>query len=111
MTFEVRLAPASNTFEIAQGDQLTVSGKIFVPEEPLSVEDQRADHPSRNGDEGVVELSQKDAYKELRLRGYEYGGLFQGIVKAKNDGKNVDKPYHAYKWSFHYFLSHSHYKV
>ena len=86
MTLEVRLAPASNSFEIANGDQLAVSGKIFVPEEPLTMEDQTKQKPV-NRDEGAVELSTKDAYKELRLRGYEYGGLFQGIVKAKNDGK------------------------
>ena len=93
MTLEVRLAPASNNFEIANGDQLAVSGKVFVPEEPLTMEDQIKQKPI-NRDEGAVELNTKDAYKELRLRGYEYGGLFQGIVEAKNDGKDYIMTYY-----------------
>lgn len=32
-------------------------------------------------------LQQKDVYRELRLRGYQYGGLFQGIVKADLAGE------------------------
>ena len=83
---EVRLAPASNTFEIANGDQLAVTGKIFIPDDSLTLEEQ-TNQSSENGEEGAIVLSTKDAYKELRLRGYEYGGVFQGIVQAKDDGK------------------------
>ena len=31
-------------------------------------------------------LQTKDVYKELRLRGYHYGGLFQGIHEADLQG-------------------------
>lgn len=32
-------------------------------------------------------LQQKDVYRELRLRGYQYGGIFQGIAKADLAGE------------------------
>lgn len=31
-------------------------------------------------------LAQGDVYKELRLRGYDYGPHFQGILKANLEG-------------------------
>ena len=33
-----------------------------------------------------MELTSDDIYKVLRLRGYEYGGKFKGIVQADNKG-------------------------
>ncbi|XP_033100036.1 fatty acid synthase-like [Anneissia japonica] len=78
---EVRLAPASNTFEVAEGDQLTVSGKIYIPEVEQSTVDGCA-----NDAENMRLLKTKDVYKELRLRGYDYGPTFQGIASANNDG-------------------------
>ena len=33
-------------------------------------------------------LNNDDVYKILRLRGYEYGGKFKGIVQADNRGKS-----------------------
>ena len=32
-------------------------------------------------------LQKKDVYRELRLRGYEYKGLFQGITSANLEGE------------------------
>lgn len=32
-------------------------------------------------------LQQQDVYKELRLRGYQYGGIFQGILHADIKGE------------------------
>lgn len=32
-------------------------------------------------------MTSKDIYKELRLRGYQYSGLFRGIKSASTDGK------------------------
>ncbi|OTF80088.1 hypothetical protein BLA29_011935, partial [Euroglyphus maynei] len=33
-------------------------------------------------------LNNNEIYKELRVRGYDYGQSFQGLVKATGDGKN-----------------------
>lgn len=34
-----------------------------------------------------MKLSTLDIYKELRLRGYDYGKTFQGILETNNFGK------------------------
>lgn len=34
-----------------------------------------------------MNLSTLDIYKELRLRGYDYGKTFQGILETNNLGK------------------------
>lgn len=41
------------------------------------------------GDVGDIKmnLSTLDIYKELRLRGYDYGKTFQGILETNNLGK------------------------
>jgi len=36
-------------------------------------------------------LLNKDIYKELRIRGYDYGPKFQGLVEARGDGKKGNK--------------------
>ncbi|XP_071965803.1 fatty acid synthase-like [Antedon mediterranea] len=81
VTLEVRLAPASNTFEVAEGDQLTVSGKIYLPEDIKKSE-------LTGKDDMLKKLNSKDVYKELRLRGYDYGPTFQGILSSTEDGSH-----------------------
>ena len=36
-----------------------------------------------------LRLNAADVYKELTLRGYDYGGPFQGIMDANNIGMNA----------------------
>ncbi len=46
---------------------------------------------TKTDDEGTKQelpLSSADVYKELRLRGYNYKGVFQGIAGATYDGKH-----------------------
>lgn len=31
-------------------------------------------------------LTGREIYKELRIRGYDYGSKFQGLVEARSDG-------------------------
>lgn len=83
VSLEVRVAPATSSFEISEGDQLTVSGQFSIPEEPYV--------PSSNKvtmDRGVaIMLTRNDIYKDLMLRGYEYQPPFQGITQARHDGE------------------------
>lgn len=37
---------------------------------------------------GQMLLSEEDVYKELRLRGYQYGGVFRGIRSSDRRGHN-----------------------
>lgn len=81
---EVRISPGSNSFEVGDGDQLAVSGKILVPDTPLA---ERTTPAGDSSKAGAIILEKGDVYKELRLRGYEYGPDFQGIIRVKDDGE------------------------
>uniref|UniRef100_A0A3B4B6A9 Fatty acid synthase n=1 Tax=Periophthalmus magnuspinnatus TaxID=409849 RepID=A0A3B4B6A9_9GOBI len=79
---EVRLMPATHTFEVSENGNLTVS-KVKLPED---TEIQSLGHHimSANDIESDPKLKLKapDIYKELRLRGYDYGKTFQGILES-----------------------------
>ena len=78
--FGLNFFDGSGKFEICEGGSLAVSGSIKVPEniemEDLPLEELKWDKKS-----GLF-LERGDIYKELRLRGYDYGGLFRGITKT-----------------------------
>ncbi|KAK7134929.1 hypothetical protein R3I93_018135 [Phoxinus phoxinus] len=85
---EVRLMPATNRFEVSENGNLAVSGKVSV------LEDTGLDafHAELNKPLPAVKedpkllLKAADIYKELRLRGYDYGKTFQGILESNNAG-------------------------
>ncbi|XP_045425730.1 fatty acid synthase [Lemur catta] len=82
---EVRLMEASRTFEVSENGNLIVSGKVYQWEDP----DPRVfDHPEdlAPADPRALRLSQADLYKELRLRGYDYGPHFQGLLDGSLEG-------------------------
>lgn len=86
---EVRLMPALSQFEVSEGGNLAVSGKICLLEETAlnNFRNQlifSLDTFSGNGSQ--FQLTDKDIYKELRLRGYDYGPTFQGIIESNNTG-------------------------
>lgn len=60
-----------------------MTGKIFVAvkEKPQL---QSLSPPCTDDQKGYLDLSSKDVYKELRLRGYEYDVKFQGIISSDN---------------------------
>ena len=71
---------ASGEFEICESGSLVVSGKIHHIEEQIPIK------PSVESEETSYELMSSDVYKELRLRGYDYGPDFRGIHRADIDG-------------------------
>ncbi|KAH8399557.1 hypothetical protein KR222_006482 [Zaprionus bogoriensis] len=64
----------NSSFEICEGSALVASGKMRlvsnIQEEQLNLAPLTS----------AAKLSTKDVYKELRLRGYDYNGIFQGIL-------------------------------
>lgn len=82
--FGITFFNGSGQFEICESGTLAVSGKIYVPEdiekEELPLE------PLELEDKVNIELDSSDIYKELRLRGYDYQGLFRGVTKADSCG-------------------------
>uniref|UniRef100_A0A8C2HV47 Fatty acid synthase n=1 Tax=Cyprinus carpio TaxID=7962 RepID=A0A8C2HV47_CYPCA len=69
---EVRLMPATNRFEVSENGNLAVSGEL----PPMAVDKE----------DPKLLLKAGDIYKELRLRGYDYGKTFQGILESNNAG-------------------------
>uniref|UniRef100_A0AAY5EZH5 Fatty acid synthase n=1 Tax=Electrophorus electricus TaxID=8005 RepID=A0AAY5EZH5_ELEEL len=84
---EVGLMPATNRFEVSENGNLAVSGKVNVLEEKAldSFLSQMAEPVSLEVEEAKP-LEAGDVYKELRLRGYDYGKTFQGILESSSAG-------------------------
>ncbi|XP_043251796.1 fatty acid synthase isoform X1 [Colletes gigas] len=83
--FLINIFMGTGEFEICENGAVAVTGKISVPE---STEKMLLNLPVpvvRNERE-LLELNPNDVYKELRLRGYDYSGVFQGVKSANNRG-------------------------
>ncbi|KAM9424875.1 fatty acid synthase isoform 2-T2 [Pholidichthys leucotaenia] len=87
LQLEVNLMPATNKFEISENGNLTVSGKVTVLDGAAldSLHSQISCHAVT--DDPNMNLSSHDVYKELRLRGYDYGETFQGILVSDPSGE------------------------
>ncbi|XP_051529897.1 fatty acid synthase [Myxocyprinus asiaticus] len=85
---EVRLMPATNRFEVSENGNLAVSGKVSVFEDAglNTFHAELAKPMATNQEDPRLHLKAGDIYKELRLRGYDYGKSFQGILESNNAG-------------------------
>ncbi|KAK0152563.1 Fatty acid synthase [Merluccius polli] len=85
---EVRLMPATSKFEVSENGNLAVSGKVSLLEDTaLDAFHAQVSQAAAAGDEDPkMKLTTHDIYKELRLRGYDYGKTFQGILESNNAG-------------------------
>lgn len=85
---EVRLMPATNRFEVSENGNLAVSGRVIVLEDAaLDTFHAELTKPMTTDQEDPkLRLKSGDIYKELRLRGYDYGKTFQGILESNNAG-------------------------
>ncbi|XP_039292597.1 fatty acid synthase-like [Nilaparvata lugens] len=68
-------------FEVSEGGSLAVSGRVHLPQD---VTKQQIDlsSPLAFSRSCNITLNASDIYKELRLRGYEYSGVFRGVLEA-----------------------------
>ena len=78
VVFNVNIMESTGTFEISERDTLVCSGFISMLTSSIDTNDN--DH---NED---FPLTSSDVYKELRLRGYDYGSDFRGIVRTNIEG-------------------------
>ncbi|XP_041830190.1 fatty acid synthase isoform X2 [Melanotaenia boesemani] len=86
---EVHLMPATNTFEVSENGNLAVSGKVSLLEDTaLDSFRSRINQESAGDSDSKTYLKSGDVYKELRLRGYDYGKTFQGILESNNAGNS-----------------------
>lgn len=89
--FLVNIMRASGEFEVCEAGMVAASGRIRMAEEGEKLLEKEP--PGMPAETVAYELEAEDIYKELRLRGYEYTGAFQGIIKA-----DLTKPYGKLKW-------------
>lgn len=84
--FLINIFEGSGDFEICESGSVAVSGKVFIPE---NIENEMLDLPTyKTNENDLLSLTTADIYKELRLRGYDYDGLFKGITESDNRGIN-----------------------
>ena len=69
-------------FEIVEGGAAVVTGTVRHTPKP-SLEMMGLEAPS--DDDVIEEMTSKDIYKDLRLRGYHYSGLFRGVKSSTID--------------------------
>ncbi|CAO1363317.1 unnamed protein product [Diamesa hyperborea] len=93
--FGLNFFDGSGKFEICEGGSLAVSGSIKIPEN-IEMEDLQLEELKWDKKSGLF-LERGDVYKELRLRGYDYGGLFRGITKTDTKA-NVGELEWANNW-------------
>ncbi|KAJ2944093.1 hypothetical protein O0L34_g18059 [Tuta absoluta] len=77
--FLISVLDGSGEFEVCEGGSVAVSGVVRLAEADDRKQLQLPAADARKGDPDHPMLLTDDIYKELRLRGYNYGGIFRGI--------------------------------
>ena len=93
--FVIRILEGTGDFTVSEGNQVAATGRVFIPDENETLELQyKLEEDDDEEDKDIPEddrlheiLENKDIYKELRIRGYDYGPKFQGLVEARGDGR------------------------
>lgn len=80
----VHIQTLTGYFEVSEGNICLVQGHI---EELRDYNEFSRLNQSVSSDIFEVPLYEKDIYKELRLRGYNYSGLFRSLTKVEENGK------------------------
>lgn len=76
----VRSRAGTGKFEIIEGGNAIVTGRVYVP---LDLDkEQVITNYLRNDDDEEEMMEMKDIYKELKLRGYQYTGLFRCLKSS-----------------------------
>uniref|UniRef100_A0A182QS29 Fatty acid synthase n=1 Tax=Anopheles farauti TaxID=69004 RepID=A0A182QS29_9DIPT len=77
--FGINFFDGTGAFEICEGGTLAVSGKLTIPEK---IELEELPLNKLDADKSGLPLNMSDVYKELRLRGYDYAGMFRGVTRS-----------------------------
>jgi len=82
----VKYSKETGAFETLEGGNLCCTGYAFIASEPSTESLEALVQPKK--DQQAVTLDNKSIYKELRVRGYDYGNTFQGLVQCSSDGSS-----------------------
>ena len=94
-TTEVKIKIIENTgeFSIMESDQVCCTGIVKFIEDCEKKIDYTVFKPKE--EEKRETILKSDVYKELRVRGYDYQGDFQGIVEVNANGKQGKVRYNS----------------
>ncbi|XP_046964245.1 fatty acid synthase-like [Vanessa cardui] len=81
LEFTVMIQRGSGHFEIVESGASIVTGRIYAKKNVGQDYRVLPAEPEATGP-NVKHLLTKDFYKELRLRGYQYRGLFRGVIRC-----------------------------
>ncbi|XP_018577082.1 fatty acid synthase-like isoform X2 [Anoplophora glabripennis] len=85
LVLQVAIHAGSGNFEVVEGDLTVATGRISIledrGEDPSAIECRK----TTDSEDFHVLLDEKDVYKELRLRGYNYMGEFRGIETCNSE--------------------------
>nr|QLI61974.1 fatty acid synthetase 2 [Streltzoviella insularis] len=76
--FLINVLDGTGEFDVCEGGSVAVTGTVRLADDPAS-ERLPADDAAPVPEPDLLPLETDDIYKELRLRGYNYGGIFRGI--------------------------------
>nr|QDK64693.1 fatty acid synthase [Macrobrachium nipponense] len=85
-TLTVRILLAKGEFEVVVSDSVAASGCIHLGVETSDEEALKSYMKEEAANDKEKTLLKKDVYRELRLRGYQYKGIFQGIEETDING-------------------------
>lgn len=92
-TFKLIVIPETGQFAVIEGGAICVTGhiKLLATPESCDTSDMEAllDPTSEIEDENTLTLTTKEIYKEFRVRGYDYGPSFQGLIEASSNGNKA----------------------
>ncbi|XP_067208438.1 fatty acid synthase-like [Linepithema humile] len=82
----IMVQKATGKFEVMEGDNAVVTGTV---REPTDITKEKLPRQFLNQEDDNEEevMNTKDIYKELRLRGYQYAGIFRGLKSSSTTGK------------------------
>ncbi|XP_039311877.1 fatty acid synthase-like isoform X2 [Solenopsis invicta] len=83
--FSITIFEGTGDFEICEAGTIVVSGNVHASK-AIEKDQLKLPPPPPPTDNEILPLNAKDIYKELRLRGYEYRDIFQGIKSCDNYG-------------------------
>ncbi|CAG4931996.1 unnamed protein product [Colias eurytheme] len=85
LEFVIMIQKGSGNFEIVESGASIVTGRIYAKKNVGQEYRQLQPAPEATGP-NVKHMLTKDFYKELRLRGYQYSGLFRGVIGCNIEG-------------------------
>ncbi|KAJ4448696.1 hypothetical protein ANN_00086, partial [Periplaneta americana] len=82
----VMVQKVSGNFEVVEGKTAVVTGSFYLSDN-ISEDMVELEPPAPACCDDELQLTSRDIYKELRLRGYHYKGVFRSIVSADCSGR------------------------